>query len=124
MFGTAKWIAIATVVIAVIGAAGGFAWHYNGLIEDRARLRVEAAELREGLDSYRAQAEALSAAMNEMTDVAIAAQDEKERLDALFRKHDLGRLTRAKPGPMADLINDGTARILGLLEQATGDGDD
>jgi len=112
-------VAIATVV-------GTGYLHYQSILRDRDaaladrdRLTLENAELAEGMDLYRRQAEAASEAMVDMADAADAANDEVERLNALFREHDFGRLTKAKPGQLERRINRGTDRILELFEQAT-----
>ncbi len=50
----------------------------------------------------------------------LEARQELERLDALFARHDLEKLARAKPDTVARLLTAGSARINCLLERASG----
>jgi hypothetical protein len=57
--------------------------------------------------------------MNDMADETIAAEMELERLQDVQRSHDLEALAKARPGLIERRINDGTARVFGMFEDAT-----
>ena len=128
--------------MAVIGIAGlaivtsitlGYS-HYTGLVSDLEVSKANQARLELAVD---VQTETIAAAQKNATDwqdayaaleaqaevvrqIAVEAQAEQERLNDIFAEHDLGALAGAKPGLIENRLNSGTARIICLLEQASG----
>jgi hypothetical protein len=111
-----------TVVAAMLLAYN----HYNNVLHELAGVRqeltikqIETEIFKEAKESYRLQAESLSHAMNDMVDETIAAEMELERLQDVQRSHDIEALAKARPGLIERRINDGTARVFGMFEDAT-----
>jgi len=129
MFSQIKLALLGLGALAVVTAIGFGYMHYRNVLSERDaalaardQLTIANAELSQGLESYKAQAEAASQAMSEMADTANAANDEVERLNALFREHDLETLAKKKPGLIERRINRGTARVFGMFETETAAG--
>ncbi|KFH18443.1 hypothetical protein ELZ19_07030 [Brucella abortus] len=122
---------VALAVVTIIGL--GYV-HYNGLVDERDRLRTERAQLETAVrlqdQTLDAQAEALEewqeahrgllARFEEMQRVADEAHAETRRLHALFSQHDLADLAARRPGLIERRINAGTTRIGRMLECASG----
>jgi hypothetical protein len=111
-----------TVVAAMLLAYN----HYNNVLHELAGVRqeltikqIETEIFKEAKESYRLQAESLSQAMNDMADETIEAEMELERLQDVQRSHDIEALAKARPGLIERRINDGTARVFGMFEDAT-----
>ena len=131
MFGNIKMVLIALAALAIVTTIGIGANHYFSVLAEREAalaerdlLTIENAGLVASRDAFEKQAEALSAAMNEMVDVATEAESEVERLNALFRKHDMAKLTKGRAGMLTTRINRGTATVLGMFDAATAPGYD
>jgi hypothetical protein len=57
--------------------------------------------------------------LREVEEKAIAANEEKRRLNDLFNDHDLTKLTLAKPGLIERRINSGTSDVWSVLYDLT-----
>lgn len=107
--------------------------HYQGLLDEVETLNADNATLEAALETQRAATQSLQAAVEEWRESAAEyerrlvelqesetnARAELRRLNDIFSRHDLTRLARARPGLIESRINDGTERVLGLLECET-----
>lgn len=126
-----KMMAFGLAALAILSIVGVGYTHYRNVLAEREAalaerdlLVIENAGLAASRDAFEEQAEALSAAMNEMVDVAVEAEDEVERLHEMFRKHDMAKLTKGRAGMLTTRINRGTAAVLGMFVDATAASDD
>lgn len=125
----------AGVVVAIVGGAVWLGYkHYTGMQEEIQRLQVERAELRasnalqkdaidrqgDALKEWQANQEKLVKQMQDLKDVTERSSKEVKRLNDIFAKHDLGKLSKHKPGLIEKRINSGTAGALRMLECSTG----
>lgn len=124
-------LALATVTIIGLGYR-----HYTQLLDERDTLTTNNAVLETAVETQQttinvqtaaisewdaAMAE-LSSRIEEMERVQHVAAQETRRLNELFSRHDLGRLSLQRPGLVEPRINDGSDRAIRLLECATGAG--
>lgn len=125
-----KMLAAGVLLTAVAGAY----WHYTSVKNERnaALARVGAlnvahavqedtiSTLEGAIDQWQAQATQFQAALNAMTEAQVEASSQTRRLNNVLSKHDLERLSLAKPGLIERRINRGTADILSVFECASG----
>ena len=126
-----KMMAFGLAALAILSVVGVGATHYFNVLAEREAalaerdmLVIENAGLSASRDAFEEQAEALSAAMVDMAAAAAVAEKEVDQLNEKFRKHDLAKLAKAKPGLIERRINRGTANVLGMFVAATAPGDD
>ena len=131
MFGNIKMILIGLAALAIVTTIGIGANHYFSVLTEREAalaerdlLVIENAGLVGSRDAYKEQTKAMSAAMTDMTSAAVRAEQEVDQLNEKFRKHDLAKLAKAKPGLVERRINRGTAAVLGMFDAATAPGYD
>lgn len=124
-----KLFAIIGAVVVLLGIIGGAYWHYTGLLDEVSELKTQTATLelekeiqagqitqqRDGLLAFKKNEERIQKQINELAEQATAARKETRRLNALFSKHDFGRLAAAKPGLIQKRVNAGTSNVLRLL---------
>jgi len=128
-----KWWFIGLGAIAIVTAIGLGYLHYSSIVSENASLKVEQAQLKGTVEAQHgtinAQRNAISqwaeaerrmtARMEELATAQQEARSETRRLNDLFRKHNIGKLAKAKPGLIEDRINAGTLDAMRLLECAT-----
>lgn len=102
--------------------------HYDGLVDEKARLTAENAQLGTALwaqsaatAAWKAERDSLLSVMAEWAAASESAGEEGRRLDEMFADHDLKGLAMGRPGLVEVRIDRGTGRILRLLETATAD---
>jgi len=129
-----KMALLAGLVVAIAGAF----WHYTIVKGERdaalaavGALTVENAvqdetivTLQGAVGEWQEQAERFQATLDQMATNQVAANKHARELNDVLSKHDLTRLSVAKPGLIRNRINRGTAGILGMFECATGGCDD
>lgn len=128
------------LIVAGVASAflAGVVWlgykHYTGLQEQIRKLEVSNAQLVDrnalqgdaiakqqgALDEWRKEQERLIAQMQELDKVSKEASKELGRLNEIFSKHNLGKLSTRKPGLIEKRLNSGTARASRMLECSTG----
>lgn len=122
------------LLAAILAAVGVLYWQYTSMKHDRdvAIAQVGALQVakevqdatidtqREAIDRWKSQAEEFQVTLKAMADAQVAASKEARRLNDVLSKHDLTRLSLAKPGLIESRINGGTANIIGLLRCASG----
>ena len=125
-----KMLAAGVLLTAVAGAY----WHYTNVKNERNAalaqvgalnvanaVQVDTISTLEGaVGQWAAQAAEFQAALNAMTEAQVEASSATRRLNNVLSKHDLERLSLAKPGLIERRINRGTADILGVFECASG----
>lgn len=133
---TSKLIAagVATAVLCVIVYLGYR--HYDGLVQDKARLTSQVAQLEVAVQTQKAATqEALLAVaewkadrakmlakLDEVNRNAREARREAAKTQQMFSEHDLGALAKARPGLIANRVNAGTDRALRMLSCASAPG--
>lgn len=129
-----KLFAMIGALIAILSVIGLAYWHYTGLIDEVAELKVSTAtlelekeiqaghiaQLGEGIQAFKENEKRIQEQIKQLAKNATTARKETRRLNALFSKHDFGRLASAKPGLIQKRINAGTANVLRLLGCETG----
>ncbi|ADK73403.1 hypothetical protein RDJLphi1_gp01 [Roseobacter phage RDJL Phi 1] len=130
-------LAIAGLLTVAMATIIGLGYrHYTSLLSERDILKANNAVLETAVGTQQTTIDAqtaaisewdqvlaeLSARMEEMERVQLAATQETRRLNALFSEHDLRRLSFQRPGLIEPRINDGSDRAIRLLECATGAG--
>jgi hypothetical protein len=129
-----KLFAIIGVFLAVAGVVGLAYWHYTGLIDEVAELKVSTAtleiekEIQQGHIAQQGQAIAsfqenevrIQAKIKELAQISREAKGETRRLNALFSKHNFGKLAARKPGLIEKRVNRGTANVFRVLRCETG----
>lgn len=123
------------VVFALLAGAGWLGYkHYTGLQEQIRRLEISNAQLmdrnalqqsaidqqQDAIGKWQQEQERLVKQMEDLNKLAQQASKEVDRLNEIFSKHNLDRLSRRKPGLIEKRINDGTARASRMLECSTG----
>jgi hypothetical protein len=121
------------LLVAVAVALGMFYLHYtnvkaelNAAFAQVGALKVETevqdatiqAQTNRLTDFVDAQAE-FQATLNELTNAQVEANSTAKELNDVLSKHDLTRLSLAKPGLIERRINSGTAAVLSMFEHAT-----
>jgi uncharacterized coiled-coil protein SlyX len=126
------------ILAALVAAVAVFYWHYTGVKADRdtALAKVGALEVTiatqnptidtqsSTLSDWKAHAEQFQAALNAMAIAQSEANTQARKLNNVLSKHDLERLSLAKPGLIERRINGGTADVLGMFESTTNRGKD
>jgi len=125
---------VATVGVAVFIGLGYL--HYSSLVDVKAKQAAEIAALQAQVDAERArvaQAAELverfvaeqrrsAQALEQLETARRAASAEGRRLNSVLGRHDLQSLAGQRPDAVERLANDASARMLRLLEQASGAG--
>lgn len=131
--GTIKWALIGLAALAIVTVVGLGYRHYTSLLEERAALRVEVAQLNnavelqkkviaqkdEAIAAWRKKLEAAQEAYKQMEEAQRLAVKELERINDLFAKHDLSKLLQRKPGLLERRINDAIDRARRMFRDAT-----
>lgn len=135
-FSTLK-IAIAGLLsVAIITIIGVGYSHYTGLLAEREILKANNMVLETAVETQQttinAQTDAIgkwdealkdfAERMDTLQKVQEEATGETRRLNALFSKHNLGKLATDKPGLIEPRLNAGSDRANRMLECATGSG--
>ena len=121
------------LLAAVVVAAGGFYWHYTVVKGERdvALATVGAMEVvkevqdatissqRKAINEWAAHQANMQTTMKALGQTAVAAYQESRRLNNVLAKHNLTRLSLAKPRLIERRINSGTADIIRMLNAAT-----
>lgn len=138
MFGFSFLDAIKVGAGAAVALAVALAYnHYTGLLKDRETLKQNVATLESALTVEKAATEAAVEKVDEwrtaftnlqediqaLSETQARSRDEVRRLQSIFTEHNLGKLAEARPALIEKRINDGSRRINGLLECASGGGD-
>lgn len=125
-----KMLAAGVLLTAMAGAY----WQYTSMKNERntAMTQVGAlnvannvqdatiSALERVVGQWQAQAEQFQATLNAMAAAQVEANSPTRRLNNVLSKHDLERLSLAKPGLIERRINRGTADILRVFECASG----
>lgn len=121
-----KWGLIAAAVLAVVLYHRSLTSQITTLTKNNAVLssaldqeKATVVELKKANQEWEAAARRTAEEFARLKEAADSARQEKERLDAIFGRHDLEALAKAKPGLIERRINDGSARIGRLLRCAT-----
>ena len=132
MFGIMGKVAIG-LGIALLIVAGAFYWYFNwsqeemGLLrEDVATERANVARLKGAIEVQKQTITMLEearktdqAAVLQLSAQNQSYQEEVNRIRKKFAKHDLDRLSLAKPGLIERIINKGTAKVFKEFEDIT-----
>ena len=139
MFGLLVPSGIKMAMYGVLAAAiAGAFWHYtivkgerNAALAAVGSLTVENAvqdetitTLQGAVGEWQEQAKRFQATLDQMATNQVEANKHSRELNDVLSKHDLTRLSVAKPGLIRNRINRGTAGVLGMFECATGGCDD
>lgn len=130
--GLKAYVGIA-IGVAVTAAVALSYRHHSGLVESNARLAGQVATLKEDVSREKARADAFEKSIDRwdsaakvqakaLEDLTTAQRDAgaySRELKDVLSKHDLGALAKRKPGLIERRVNDGSDRVLRLLEQAT-----
>lgn len=118
---------------AVLVTIGFLYWQNQSLRKDNKTLTENNVKLEFAVDAQKATIDAALSAVSEwkdqidefqdtiseMVDTQQSATAETRRLNDIFTKHDLNRLSLAKPGLVQRRVNSGTADVLGMFESET-----
>jgi hypothetical protein len=129
----ARLYAYALGALALVTIIGLGYLHYTSLLEERDTLRQNVARVETALETQRAATAAAvkvigewSAAqertvetLRELAQKSEAAREEGRRINRVLAEHDLGALAAARPGLVQRRLDDGTARALRMLRDAT-----
>jgi cell division protein FtsB len=115
------------VVLAVLGGVGyGAVWYYNDtqariqqLAENNAKLETAVATQRETISVLNDQAEKQAELTAELQGALQEAEQYQDDLRSKLQKHDLTRLSEAKPALVEKRINNGTKALFDSLESDT-----
>lgn len=125
-----KMMAFGLAALAILSVVGVGYTHYRNVLAEREAalaerdlLVIENAGLVESRDAFKGQTEALQSAMVSMAIATGKAEQEVDQLNEKYRKHDLAKLAKAKPGLVERRINRGTADVLGMFVAATATSD-
>lgn len=130
--GLKAYVGIA-IGVAVTAAVALSYRHHSGLVESNAQLTGQVATLKEDVSREKARADAFEKSIDRwdsaakvqakaLEDLTTAQRDAgaySRELKDVLSKHDLGALAKRKPGLIERRVNDGSDRVLRLLEQAT-----
>jgi Tfp pilus assembly protein PilO len=115
------------IILAVLGGVGyGAMWYYNDtqariqqLAENNAKLESAVATQQETIATLE-ETSAKQAELNqELQGQLQEAESYQDELRAKLQKHDLTRLSQAKPALIEKRINNGTKELFDSLESAT-----
>lgn len=129
-----KWGAIIFVLIAILGAY----FHYKSVVSERDLLAQNNASLQLAFDAEQkatkklrdllsdsyARFERLEVTIESLNIAQNKARKELEVLNGKFRKHDLEKLAKKKPGLIENRLNNGTRDTFRMLEKSTDFGTD
>jgi len=111
-------------VVLVVGPIAGLKLYINSVKESAnkeavLRLQIsEAEEVREALQVALVEQQEVNAGLVAGQQ---AAEEETKRYLEIFKKHDLTKLARAKPGLIELRVNSGTAEVFSSIERITKD---
>lgn len=126
----AFWLAIGVAIATGVTLS----WrHYTSLLSERDALQDKVATLSKDLSAERGKSEALQGAINGWVSAAERQADALERFTVAQKKaadyqgkllnvlsrHNLGELASQKPALIERRVNDGSSRVIRMLEQAT-----
>lgn len=128
-----KMMVLAAAVTAIAVVVGLLYWQNQSLKKDNATLIGNNATLENIVSEQQAIVDAavnaikewsgkldtLTQSVGEMAEVGRQASSETRRLNNVFARHDMERLSLAKPGLIERRINRGTADVLGMFERET-----
>jgi len=131
--GKIQLIVIAAAVVAAGTVIGMLYWQNSSLktenknlIGNNAKMTVALNEqsqtikaAKDAIDEWKTQMKQVEHTMSQLAQEQATASAETRRLNDVFAKHDLERLSLAKPGLIEHRINSGTADVLGMFEHAT-----
>lgn len=123
--------ALGAVLIAAV--VGGFWLHYNNLVEENAALQEDRAKAVQALEAsqqavnamrgqlaeWRIEQDEFNSTLQKMAENQREASKERRRLISIFEKHDLDKLSHAKPVLIERRINRGTDDVIRMLESET-----
>lgn len=119
-------VGLLVVLLGAIASTWYFKNQYAKALEEKGSLEVSLATqklatfaAKQAVENWKASAENFQAVLAEMTKVQKEATNETRRLNETFTKHNLANLAKKKPGLIEARINNGTADMLKLLEDAT-----
>lgn len=130
--GSIKWIAAGIILAVLLAIVGGFWLNYKHLQDAYATAQANAATAKAAFAAEQATTQALQQQTAELRDRIAKAEETARQIDAAYQanaadlrslraklaKHDLERLTDAKPKLVQDAINRGTADAWRLLQCA------
>lgn len=119
---------------ALVAAAGVFYWHYTSVKAERndALARVGTltvakevqdatiASLEQAIKQWADQAKQFQITLEAMHETQVEATKQQRRLNDVLGKHDLERLSEAKPGLIERRINSGTSNVFRMFNCASG----
>lgn len=128
-----KMIAGGFALVALLGTLGVAYASYRSVVGDVKELTRENAQVKlvtelqaaqithqtEVVKEWQVAQEILVTQYAELTATTIQAKQERERLHALFSRHNLGDLASKKPGLIQNRINRGTIDLFRMFECAT-----
>lgn len=131
--GKIKIAIIAVLATGALTVMGLLYWQNSSLREDNTALVSRAAGLETAVEiqkqtiadavtainAWKDQMAGFQQQLTDMAEVQEAASAETRRLNDVFAKHDLERLSLARPGLIENRINAGTADVLRMFEDAT-----
>jgi hypothetical protein len=128
------------ILLAFLAVAGGlFYWHYTVVVGERNAALTQVGALKisnsvqqqtistfeSALKDWKKREEAFKLTLDKMIIEQTKANEQTRRLNDVFAKHDLERLSIAKPVLVENRINSGTADVFRMFERSTGrDADD
>jgi hypothetical protein len=124
---------LAALAVVLTVAAGAY-WHYTVVKSERdaALAQVGALEvahqvqqttitaLSQSIDDWKAQFTLFQATLDSLTTAQVEANKTARKLNDVLSKHDLHKLSLAKPKLIERRINSGTAGVLKLFKCSTG----
>lgn len=133
MFGNIKMMILAASVTAVAVAIGLLYWQNQSLKKDNdilignnatlesvaSKQKATIEEAVSAIKEWGGKLDTLVQSVGEMTEISRQASSETRRLNNVFARHDMERLSLAKPGLIERRINRGTADVLGMFERET-----
>ncbi len=126
------------LLAAAVVAAGGFYWHYTVVKGERdvALTTIGAMQVvkdvqdatidsqREAINDWARHQVEMQTTLKLLGQTAVAAYQESRKLNNVLAKHNLTKLSLAKPKLIERRINSGTADIIRMLNAATAKRDD
>lgn len=123
MLGSAKYIAILLIVVAI----GGGLWYISNLQANLAvakqneeKLTTAIQDQQAVIEQMKVDMEAIQAANKDLNDKVTAAQKDADNLAEKFNKRDFGALSKSNPSRAESLVNRGTSNVNRCLEIASG----
>lgn len=130
LLGNWKLIVGALIIMSLLAAIVGFKSHYDKLKAERDDFLVAVNTERsahlittESFKDYRHTTETqilgMQTALATLSERFTEAQERSNELEKVLGKHNIGSLAQKKPGLVERVINDGTTRMFGELEDIT-----